>query len=152
MTLPSRDELRSLRDNATPPCVTLYMPTHRGGYDSQQDPIRYKNLLRHAEEQLMATGASRGDCDQILASARRLVDDATFWQSPTERGEAMVLFAARGTVRHLRLPETVRELVIVNDRFHFGPLLASVESEQRFHVLALSKKSVRLVEADRESA
>jgi len=152
MTLPNRDELRALRDDAIPPCVTLYMPTHRGGYDSHQDPIRYKNLVRHAEEQLTAAGASRTDCDDILGPARRLVDDAAFWQSPAERGEAMVLFAARGKNRHLRLPETVREMVIVNERFHLGPLLATIESEQRFHILALSQKSVRLFEADRDGA
>ena len=33
-----------------PPCVSLYQPTHRHYPDNQQDPIRYRNLLKENTE------------------------------------------------------------------------------------------------------
>jgi len=27
-------------------CISLFMPTHRAGRETEQDPIRFKNLLR----------------------------------------------------------------------------------------------------------
>jgi hypothetical protein len=37
-------------------CVSLFMPTHRSGRDTEQDPIRFKNLIREVEESLTAKG------------------------------------------------------------------------------------------------
>ena len=41
--------------------VSLYMPTHRGGAEIEQDPIRWKNLLRTAEERLEKKGMRSSD-------------------------------------------------------------------------------------------
>jgi hypothetical protein len=30
--------------------VSLFMPTHRAGRETEQDPIRFRNLLREVEE------------------------------------------------------------------------------------------------------
>jgi hypothetical protein len=37
-------------------CVSPFMPTHRAGREMEQYPIRFKNLLREAEESLTAKG------------------------------------------------------------------------------------------------
>jgi len=47
-------------------CVSLYMPTHRAGRETEQDPIRYKNLLREAEERLMANGLRSPEVQEML--------------------------------------------------------------------------------------
>jgi hypothetical protein len=46
------DTLRELIKAHEPPCISLYQPTHRTSPDNQQDPIRYKNLVREAERSL----------------------------------------------------------------------------------------------------
>jgi hypothetical protein len=56
MEVPSKTDLRQLVNNASAPCVSLYLPTHRAGPETQQDPIRLKNLLRKAESGLQAEG------------------------------------------------------------------------------------------------
>jgi len=47
-------------------CVSLYMPTHRAGRETEQDPIRYKDLLREAEERLMANGLRSPEVQEML--------------------------------------------------------------------------------------
>ena len=46
------DVLRELLKGDEPPCISLYQPTHRANPDALQDPIRYKNLVRDAEQSL----------------------------------------------------------------------------------------------------
>ena len=42
------DYATRILDNAEPPCLSLYQPTHRHHPDNQQDPIRFRNLLKAA--------------------------------------------------------------------------------------------------------
>ncbi len=44
--------LTELLGDHEPPCISLYQPTHRNHPDNQQDPIRYRNLLREMESSL----------------------------------------------------------------------------------------------------
>ena len=43
MELLSREELNGLVTPQEGPCVSIFMPTHRAGGETQQDPIRLKN-------------------------------------------------------------------------------------------------------------
>ena len=69
----SKNVLRDLMDKKPGLCVSIYAPTHRSGPEVQQGPIRLKNLLKRAEEQLVEGGLrapearavcfqSMGDC------------------------------------------------------------------------------------------
>ena len=57
-------------------CVSIYMPAYRSGTtDSQQNPVRLKNLLRKAQEGLIKIGLRRPEADEYLAPAQKLLDD-----------------------------------------------------------------------------
>lgn len=56
MNLVSKEELRTLVEKPHEWCVSVYMPTHLAFPENKQDPIRFKNLLREAEERLKAAG------------------------------------------------------------------------------------------------
>lgn len=145
----SKGELRALVEPRTGPCVTLYMPTHEAGADIQQDPIRFKNLLREAEERLRQKGMKQPEIDTLLAEGRRMLDlDRIFWRSP-KAGFAM--FAAPGFFKSFHLPLKLQELVHVEGRFHTKPLLRMLSSNGRFYILALSQDEVRLLEATKYS-
>lgn len=146
MTSPTRQELRSLRDNARPPCVSIHLPTGRSAVEVPKNRIRLKNLLREAEEQL--TERDEKKPDELLASARRLLDDASFWQ---QTGDALALFLSRGASQNFLVGEPLPELAVVGDRFHFAPLLPLLGADGHFHLLALSQKHVRLFTAGRHS-
>ena len=52
----SQDELKTLMGKHQGLCISIFMPTFRTGVESQQNQIRFRNLLRSAEEKLLAAG------------------------------------------------------------------------------------------------
>jgi hypothetical protein len=125
----------------TEPCVSIYLPTHRAGPGTRQDPIRLKNLLDDARAELVARGMRTGDADALLQPGTDLHDD-DFWQ---HQEDGLAVFLAPGQSRVWRLPAPFEELVVVGDSFHIKPLLGVVSRGERFHVLALSENEVRLL-------
>ena len=75
MDLLPRGELEKLVEERGGPCVSIFLPTHRAGTQTQQDPIRLKNLLVEAREVLLANGLRSTEVDQILEPARELLAD-----------------------------------------------------------------------------
>ncbi|UCC73598.1 MAG: hypothetical protein JSV86_03270 [Gemmatimonadota bacterium] len=148
MGLINRQELRTLIEERASLCVSLYLPTHRTGAETQQDPIRLKNLLRQAEDRLRNNGLRRADAEKILGPARRLQVDRSFWQ---HQSDGLAVFASPETFRSYRLPFRFSELVVVTDRFHVKPLLPLLSGDGRFYILALSQKEVRLLQGTRHS-
>ena len=57
--------LRYFIDKHEGPCLSLYQPTHRSHPENQQDPIRFKNLLRSLEQSL-AEKYSKSEIDSLL--------------------------------------------------------------------------------------
>jgi hypothetical protein len=144
-----RDDLERLASATPGPCVSIYLPTHRAGAEIEQDPIRLKNLLDGAEEQLRSLGVrSKGEMGEPLGRARTLVDERSFWRY---QADGLAIFLRPGEFRALRLPVRFDELVNVADRFHVKPLLPYFASDGRFFVLALSQNQVRLLEGSRHA-
>jgi hypothetical protein len=57
----------------------MYMPMHRAGVETKQNPTRCKNLLRQVEERLYASGARAAEVEAFLEPVQRLVTQYTFW-------------------------------------------------------------------------
>lgn len=148
MDLLNKGEIGTLIDERGNLCVSIYLPTHRMGPETQQDPIRLKNLLKQAEDRLGENELRRNQSDKILGPARGLLDDRVFWQ---HQSDGLALFASPDTFHTYRLPFSFTELVVVTDRFHVKPLLPLLSGDGRFYVLALSQKQVRLLQGTRHS-
>jgi hypothetical protein len=148
MDLLNRAALRSLIDERDVPCISLYLPTHRTGKEIKQDPIRFKNVLKQAEERLLRNGLRRNEAEEILAPALPLLEDDDFWQ---HQGDGLAVFISTKMFRFFRLPFAFSELVVVTDRFHVKPLLSLLSVDGRFYVLALSQNQVRLLQGTRQS-
>jgi hypothetical protein len=149
MNLLSKEELKTLIEKPEGWCVSIYMPTHRAFPETKQDPIRFKNLLREAEERLKATGYRSPDVKRLLKPASVLIRDALFWQY---QADGLATFISSDLFYHYRLPLKFDELLIVTDRFHIKPLLPLFSNDGRFFVLALSQNDVRLFHCTRYSA
>jgi hypothetical protein len=124
------------------------MPTHRSGPETQQDPIRLKNLIRQAEERLSAAGIRQPDASEVLRPARELIEEEAFWR---HQSEGLALFLRVGWSRRYRLPHSFDEMVVVSDRFHVSPLLPLLTGDGRFFVLALSENEARLLAGTRSA-
>lgn len=144
----SRAELESLMQPKQGHCVSIFAPMVKAGSETQQNPIRFKNLVRRAVEALEERGVSTQEAEGFLAPAAALLDDTPFWQ---HQGNGLAVFVADDFFRSYRLPLDVRELAVVEDRFHLKPLLPLFSGDGRFYVLALSQKYVRLLEATRHN-
>ena len=143
-----RSDLQTLLAHRAEWCVSIYLGTHRAGAENQQDPIRLKNLLKTAEEQLVERGLRRTKAKDLLRPASDLIDNAEYWQF---RGDGLALFLAPDLFRDFRSPMPFHELVVVGDRFEIKPLLPLLADSGHFFVLALSQKRNRLLLATRYS-
>jgi hypothetical protein len=141
--------LRSLTEIApapTPPCVSIYQPTHRHAPDNQQDPIRFRNLVDAAEASLLARHPKR-DVEALLEPARTLQDDRDFWNHTLD---GLAVFSAPGSFQVAVLQRSVPERSVVADSCHVKPLIRILQSADRFQVLSLSRDSVALHEGNRD--
>ncbi len=145
----TREEIQNLLQTPGKPCVSIYMPTIRAGAETQQNPIRLKNLLRRVQERLEETGMKDTDAAELMAPVRELVDDQTFWQ---QQAEGLAIFRSPEVLKTFRLPTTLDENAVVENRFHLKPLFSLVNGDGRFYVLALSIQKIRLIAASRHSA
>ncbi|HEY3243534.1 MAG TPA: hypothetical protein VGM03_09300 [Phycisphaerae bacterium] len=147
MAIWNREQLKDVAGKCGVPCASIYLPTARLGADAQQNPIRLKNLINLAEEQLVAAGVRSSEARELLAPARDLVDDSAFWRHVAD---GLAIFCAPDFFRHYRVPLQVEQLVVASERFHLKPLLSLLAGNGRFFMLALSKKGFRLLEGTRD--
>ncbi|MGE6529796.1 hypothetical protein ACQKEM_12390 [Pseudomonas sp. NPDC077382] len=141
-----RETMSQLLAKREAPCLSLYQPTHRSFPERQQDPIRFKHLVRELEDSLKQQG--RGDqAKALLKPFHDLIDDPDFWNS---NRDGLAVFAAADYFEVFRLQRSVPELAVANDRMHLKPLLRIAQSADRYQILAITLDSVRLFEGNRD--
>ena len=141
MDILRRNDLKDLIEETGRFCVSAYVPTHRGGRDIREDPIRLKNRLKEAEDQLEQRGLNQREIEQLLKPAQDLWRNDLFWE---RQSDGLAVFVRDGSMRYYRLPLHFEPLTVVGPRFHVKPLLQLLGSENRFFLLALSQGNVRL--------
>ena len=135
-----------LRNSREAPCLSLYQPTHRHHPDNQQDPIRFRNLLKSLEESLRGKYMSR-EVKTFLTPFHALADDRDFWIFALD---GLAVLGAPSLFRVYRLQRPVPEIAIVADSFHLKPLIRILQSADRYHVLALDRREIKLFEGNRD--
>lgn len=143
----STDHLTAWLEPHEPPCISLYQPTHRSHPDNQQDPIRYRNLVRELESSLLAKYPKR-DLRQLLERFQDLARDDDFWN---HRTEGLAILGAPGTFEIFELQRPVRELIVVADSFHTKPMLRVLQSADRYQILCLNRHEAKLYEGNRDA-
>ena len=73
------DDLKELALIERDTCATFYLPTHPSPPESLQDPVRLRNGLDKAEEQLLERDLRRAEVEHLLQSARPAETDDAFW-------------------------------------------------------------------------
>lgn len=148
---PSRldpSELDRLFDWTSPPCLSIYLPTHRQHTGAVQDPVMLRNLLKEARARLSDQGAPADEIDRLLAGAHALIDDPEFWRT---RSDGVALFGCDGDWEVYRLPLPVEADIVVGDVVSLRQLAPLFEPSGRLMVLVVDQRNARLFEADRWS-
>lgn len=140
MDLFCRNNLRELLANHRPPCASLFARTTRGG--QEEDLIRWKNLLRTAEEGLEANGQRSSEARELLAPGRALLDDPSFWLNVSD---GVAGFLAPGLAQFYRLPVAFTDQALVGDLFQVKQLLPLLSGDGPFVVLILGDRALRIL-------
>jgi hypothetical protein len=134
-------ELQWLVGQQQPPCVSIYLPTHRHRPGTEQDPIRFKNLVSEAARLLREKHRSQ-DVGWFLAPIEAF-STSEFWRY---QEDGLAVFCCPGTCVHYRLPVSVPGIAVVSNSFHTKPLVGYLNSNRHYFVLSLSKREVQLYE------
>ena len=147
MSTLDKDYAAGLLDKCDPPCLSLYQPTHRHHPDNQQDPIRFRNLVKELEEPLRQQ-FPKDDIRTLLQPFLALANDMDFWNHTLD---GLAVLGARGIFRVYKLQRPVTEFALVADSFHTKPLMRILQSADRYQVLGLNRQEIRLFEGNRDA-
>lgn len=133
----SVEAVRSLLAPPEPPCLSIYLPTHRNVPNNRVDRTTFDHLVESLDRGLAET-MRRDAIEGLLHPFRLLAADAMFWRFTHE---GLAVLASGGLAKVFRLQQPVAPLAMVGERFHLMPLLRAVTSLERFNVLTLTSRS-----------
>jgi len=137
----------SIAQQHEPPCISIYQPTHRHRPENQQDPIRFRNLLKTVEESLRQKYPTQ-EIQPLMEPFNLLASDRNFWNHTLD---GLAILGAPGLFRIFRLQRPVSEFCVVADSFHVKPLIRILQSADRYQVLCLNRREMRIFEGNRDA-
>jgi len=140
------DQVKGLTQQTASPSISLFLPTHQAGRGTQQDPIRFKNLLSEAEKQLLAGEMGPREVNALLQPAHALLEDHYFWE---HQSKGLAVFVAEDDFHTYRLPFDVEELLIIAGSYYFKPVLPLFTNNGHYYILAISQNAIRLFDGTR---
>lgn len=132
-------------ENGEPPFVSIYMPTSRLTTETKDNEIRFKNLLKKAEEMLAKNYPGRAG-EEILSDLKTLLEDKPFWSYQLD---GLGILAKRDEMVVYKLQRDVKEYVEVSKNFYVKPLLNAYQTDDSYQILALYKTNFALFEGNR---
>lgn len=127
--------------------ISLYMPTFKTHPEKQQDPAKFKELVKEVEESLSMRYSST-EVKEFLQPLYKLAENFDFWQH-TEKGLAVL--RTKDFFKVIGLQTPVDKLAVVADSFHTKPLRKYLQTLERYQILGLSLKDVHFYEGNRHS-
>ncbi|MFA5667646.1 MAG: hypothetical protein WC967_00250 [Balneolaceae bacterium] len=134
--------LKELKNITSDNCVTIIMTTHRTKPDYLKDSLNLKNLIKEAENRLIAD-AGKKEATKIVEKLNKLADEIDH----SLNLESLLLFVNEDVAEYTRLAIPVKDRVVIDDNFATRDLLRAMHMETHYYVLVLSQGKVRLIEA-----
>ena len=144
----SKNEIKTLLEKHKGPCVSIFLPTSRGGEESQQDELRLRHQIRDTENRLLLENLRSTEVEKLLEPFNALLEDGGFWLHTVD---GLAIFRTSEMFSYYRLPYSFKEQVVVSDHFYLKPLLPFLANGGRFYILAISQNAIRLLEGTRFS-
>jgi len=130
------EDLRSLA-SAKAPCITAVVTIP----DPVQLNAHITNTVREVEKRLEKARIDATTAANLVEPLRAM---AAATEQEGDWSVSLALFRSPDIFRYFLLRDLVTEFVIVGERFQIRPLLPLLSHDQRFYLLALSQKHVRL--------
>jgi hypothetical protein len=137
--------LKKIKNITSEACVTIILNTHRTKPDNIQDPINLKNLVKNAENRLLADYEKRF-AQPIIDRLNDLADSIDHQYNL----ESLILFVNENIAEYTRLPIGVVDRVVLDNTFATRDLVRAMNQEANYYVLILNRQEVRLLEAQND--
>lgn len=138
---------QELVDKESEICISMYFPTFKTGADIKQNPIRFKQRIREAEDKLYNMKLTKDEVESILKPASNFVDETKFWQN---QDDSLAIFIADEEIQYFQLPFEVKEKTVLGNRFYTKPLLPVITGDEEYFILAISQNENRLFKASKQ--
>lgn len=137
-----KEIIKQIRSKETKVNVSIVMNTHRTKPDNQQDRILLKNLVKQAEERMLAVHDKhlvQNIMDQINQCVESI--DHNYNQ------EGLILFANENYHEYHRVPVQVKDRVTVGPTFSTRDLIRAQQMDTEYYILTISRPMARLFQA-----
>lgn len=134
---------------AQPPCLTISMPVFSGPDQGRQNPVRLRQMLDHARQNLQDYGVDETTTATILDGITLSTEEL---RVPEGQKGLVVFRNASDVYRYTFVPDELHESAHVGDHFVIKPLLANLKGDRSFYILALSQKHIRLLRCTEHSS
>lgn len=142
------EELQQLNEIKGENCISIYLPTHRGGKEvtANEDARLLKSLVQKIKFRLTDQGINDGEVQRYLGQVYDLIDNTSFWR---DQQDGLAIFLAKDFFRYYRMPYRFDEFTLVSDSFYLKPLIPAFDDRDYYHILAVSLHKIRFFEANR---
>lgn len=134
--------LKKLKNISSENCITIIMNSHRTKPDSLKDELILKNLIKEAENRLLADTTKR-DATALITKLNTLAEQIDH----SYNLDSLLLFVNHDVAEFTRLPIHVEDRVAIDDTFAIRDLIRAMHTETNYYLLVLSQEKVRLIEA-----
>ncbi|UJH91560.1 hypothetical protein LZ575_02195 [Antarcticibacterium sp. 1MA-6-2] len=150
MALISKEEFLDLAQFNNEICVSIFIPTHRGGKEvlEGENQKSLKSQLKDIKVKLTEKGISKERIDLIAEPILQLIDDKRFWR---HQSDGLAVFASEGILKKFTLPINFEAHNYIAKEFYLKPLAPAFTGDGRFYLLELQISNVALYEATKYS-
>ena len=123
------------------PCLPMFIPDNRPGANAGSRAVLVRDMLGRAEGLFEDNKALKAFATDLLAPLAAFADS----EEVEGGGAGLVVFRSPHFLEVFELRGTTGETVAVSSHFTLFPLLERVYAPQRFFILGLSRKHLRLI-------
>ena len=97
----SKNEIKTLLEKHEEACVSIFLPTSRGGVESQQDELRLRHQIRDTEKRLLLENFRSTEIEKLLEPLNALLEEGGFWLHTID---GLAIFRTSEMFSYYRLP------------------------------------------------
>ncbi|KLU04232.1 hypothetical protein RISK_003818 [Rhodopirellula islandica] len=138
IAFPTKPQLIELLEHEQGECVSILMGTYQSGRDTNQNSIRFKNLVRQASDEARKQNSPLLPKLEELANLSR---SSTFWQ---HQAAGLAIYVSENFEERVLLSHDPGESVSIGPEFNVRPIASVACGETNLMTLALSWERARL--------
>ena len=138
----NRDILSELANFEDDLCLTITLPTHVKGDDTEKNAIYFKNALQESQKKLENAGLAKEEIESFLKPLYDKLEDAKYWQ---HQGKGLIVLVSKNNAHMYRLAFPVQTNVIIDTHFYLRPVLGTLDTREEFALLLLSLKEPHII-------